>query len=69
MLDWDLWDGAAPLVGSDTDQAVGQRAVRHHIELYRAIEQQKSELAAEKMRDHLQFLDEHAATVHSSTEK
>jgi len=51
---------AHPLAFIDTDEAVGQGAVRHHIEIYRAIEQKQPEQAAERMRNHLAFLNEHA---------
>jgi len=52
---------AHPLAFIDTDSDVGRQSVRHHIELFHAIEEQDSELAADVMRKHLQYLDEHAA--------
>lgn len=51
---------AHPLAFIDTDAAVGERAVRHHIEIYAAIEAQDESAAAKIMKKHLDYLNAHA---------
>lgn len=52
---------AHPLAFIDTDAQVGKQAVRHHIELCAAIKARDAEGAAELMKQHLDYLNDHAA--------
>ena len=49
-----------PLKFIHTDSELGRQAVRHHIELFAAIKERNEEAAAEVMRRHIIFLNEHA---------
>lgn len=52
---------AHPIAFIETDNNVGELAVKHHIALYRAIRSEEPDAAADGMRAHLAFLNEHAA--------
>jgi GntR family transcriptional regulator, transcriptional repressor for pyruvate dehydrogenase complex len=51
---------AKPLAFVATDEEFGREAVKHHINIYRAIDNQDEGAAAAAMRDHLAFLADHA---------
>jgi len=53
---------AHPLAFVNADQELGRVAVAHHISLYRAIEASDSDTAAKEMREHLEYLRNHAKT-------
>jgi len=51
---------AHPLAFVDTDYEVGTYSVRHHIDIYKAVEAQDSDRAAAAMTAHLNYLDAHS---------
>lgn len=51
---------AHPITFIATDDEVGATAVRHHIDIFKAIEEQDPDGAAAAMAEHLAYLDEHA---------
>lgn len=57
---------AHPLAFVHTDEELGKVAVSHHIQLYRAIQEQDAEDAVGAMRSHLDYLREHAAAKSKS---
>lgn len=52
---------AHPVAFLEKDAEVGRRSVEHHIAVYKAIEAQDSDRAAEAMTEHLNYLDAHSS--------
>lgn len=51
---------AHPIAFIETDVELGRQSVRHHIDLYRAIESCDSDAAEALMKKHLEYLNAHA---------